>query len=259
MKRILGVLMIAAVAWPAGMVWAADGDTEFELDTEVVSRYIWRGYDLSHGDPALLLTLNYSPAKANGLWMSLGLIGGLKNDRALGDDRSDFDELDVTIGYEKELGDGAWTVGAAFYYYGYESTWTRDFAYGDTYDTELNAYAYWQAAEHFRATFEYYRGLDDLIKGNYLEFGFALPFEGETWSTEPKVLAGWSDQYGVDSRVTNVTATLPVTWTSGAFALTPSLNYTWVDDPEGFNPRELVGEKPKDGLLWLGVRLAWGF
>ncbi len=258
MKKLLKILLLATLVLAAGAVWAGD-EPELELTVDGVSRYIWRGYDLSHGDPSLLVYLNYSPSAAPGLWMNVGVIGGLRNDAALGDDKTDFDEVDATLGYEAELAGGAWTVGAALYYYRYESTWTRDFAYGDATDLEANLYAYWNASEHFKTLVEYYRGLDDNIKGDYVEFGFSLPFEGDTLSTEPKVLAGWSNQYGVADRLTNVTATLPLTWTSGSFAFTPSLNYTWVDDPEGFNPRDLVGETPKDGLLWLGVRLAWSF
>lgn len=258
MKTLTKILLLALLVAPAGALWAAD-EPELELTVDGVSRYIWRGYDLSHGDPALLLYLNYSPSAAPGLWMNVGLIGGLKKAPELGDDKADFDEVDVTLGYEKELADGTWTLGAAAYYYRYESTWTRDFAYGDDSDLELNLYAYWQPVEHFKPTLEYYRGLDDNIKGDYVEFGFALPFEGESWSTEPKVIAGWSNQYEVADRVTNVQATLPVTWTSGSIAFTPSLNYTWVDDPEGFNPRELTGKTPEDGLFWVGVRFAWSF
>lgn len=258
MKTLLKILMIGALVWPVA-ARAEDAEPQFELTTEVVSRYLWRGYDLSHGDPSLLLYLNYSPTKLPGLWMNMGVIAGLTEADEIGDDTFDIDEVDFTLGYETELADGAWTVGAALYYYRYESVWTREYAYGDNTDLEVNLYASWQAAEHFKPTFEYYRGLDDNIKGNYLELGLALPFEGETWSTEPKVLAGWSDQYEVASRVTHVTATLPLTWTSGSIALTPALNYTWVDDPEGFNPEELTGETPEDGIFWVGLRLAWSF
>ena len=102
MKKLLKILLLATLVLPAGAVWAGD-EPEFELTVDGVSRYIWRGYDLSHGDPSLLVYLNYSPSAAPGLWMNVGVIGGLKNDAALGDDKTDFDEVDATLGYETEL------------------------------------------------------------------------------------------------------------------------------------------------------------
>lgn len=254
---LVGILLLpgAALAQEAG----AEAEPELEVTVDLVSRYVWRGYDLSHADPTLLVNLNYYPAAAPGLWMNVGAIAGLVENEELGDSGTNIDEFDLTIGYERELADGAWTLGAALYYYGYETTWTQDYAYEDNNDFEVNLYAYWQAAEHLRPTLEYYRGLDDGIEGDYVELGLVLPFGGERWSTEPKVTAGWSNQYEVPDRVTNVQAVLPLTWSAGSFALTPSLNYTWVDDPEGFNPEEITGETPEDGLFWVGVRLAWTF
>ena len=48
----------------ASVDWKFQGKSKttpppFELTVDVASSYVWRGYDLSHGDPALLAYLNY--------------------------------------------------------------------------------------------------------------------------------------------------------------------------------------------------------
>lgn len=120
-------------------------------------------------------------------------------------------------------------------------------------------YLAWRAGGHFRPTLEYYRGLDDGIRGDHVEAGLAFPFEGAVWSTEPVVTAGWSSRYDAPGRVTNVTATLPVSIRLGNGTVTPTVLWTWVNDPQGFNPGELTGEAPREILFQAAVRLAWAF
>jgi hypothetical protein len=253
-------LMLLVTAWAASAAAQEDSEPPFELTADVVSRYVWRGYDLSHGDPALLLYLNYYAPSLPGLWMNVGVIGGLHNAAELGDDATAVDEVDATLGWEWEgLAGGKLTAGVAMYGYLYTSTWTRDVAYEDTSDLEVNLYLSWDAAAHVRPSLEYYRGLDDGIKGDYLEFALALPFEGERWSSEPKVTAGWSNQYDVPDRFTNATVTVPVSFGVGPATITPSLQWVWVDDPEGFNPEDVTGSDPKDTLFVGAVRVAFVF
>lgn len=89
--------------------------------------------------------------------------------------------------------------------------------------------------------------------------GLAFPFEGAGWSTEPAVTAGWSSQFGAPGRVTNVTATLPLSIRLGKGTVTPAVLWIWVDDPEGFDPDELTGEAPRAVLFQAAVRPAWAF
>ncbi|MEW6338546.1 MAG: hypothetical protein AB1625_14260 [Acidobacteriota bacterium] len=254
---LVGLLISASTA-----VAAAQDEPEppFEFTADLVSRYVWRGYDLSHGDPALLLYLNYYSPALPGLWANVGIIGGLRSASDLGDDATDVDEVDATVGWEWEgLAGGKLTVGVALYGYLYTSTWTKEFAYEDTSDVEANLYLTWDAAEHLQPSLEYYRGLDDGIRGDYVEVGLALPFEGERWSSEPKVTAGWSNQYDVADRFTNATVTVPVSFSLGPATITPSLQWVWVDDPEGFNPEDVTGSAPKDTLFVGAVRVAFVF
>jgi hypothetical protein len=230
----------------------------FELTVDVTSRYVWRGYDLSHGDPTLLAYLNYYAE--SGFWANVGIIAGLRNAAELGDEQSELDEVDATVGWEwGELAGGSVTAGVAVYAYKYTSTWTRDVAYEDASDVEANLYLTWDAAAHLRPTLEYYYGLDDNIQGYYLEAGLVLPFAGESWSFEPKLTAAWSSQYDVDDRMTNATVTLPLSFSVGPATITPSLQWVWVDDPESFNPQDLVGEAPEDTLFVGTVRVAFTF
>ena len=122
-----------------------------------------------------------------------------------------------------------------------------------------NVYLSWRAGEHLRPTLEYYRGLVDGIRGDYVEAGLAFPFEGSGWSTQPVVTAGWSSQYDAPGLVTNVTATLPLSIRLGRVTVTPAVRWTWVEDPESFNPEELTGETPREILFQATVRLSWSF
>jgi hypothetical protein len=255
--RYASLLLLAAAC--AAVAAAQDApEPPFELTIDVVSSYVWRGYDLSHGDPTLLAYLNYYAE--SGLWANVGIIAGLKNAAELGDDSTQVDEVDATVGWEwSELAGGKLTAGVALYAYDYTSTWTKDVAYEDASDVEANLYLSWDAAAHLRPTLEYYYGLDDNIHGYYLEAGLVLPFEGESWSSEPKLTAAWSSQYGVADRLTNVTVTLPLSFSLGPATITPSAQWVWVDDPEGFNPEELMGESPKDVLFVGAVRVAFTF
>jgi hypothetical protein len=230
----------------------------FELTVDVTNRYVWRGYDLSHGDPALLAYLNYYAE--SGFWANVGIITGLQTAAELGDDSSELDEVDATVGWEwGELAGGSLTAGAAVYAYSYTSTWTKEYAYETDFEIEANLYLSWDAAAHLRPTLEYYYGLNDSIQGYYLEAGVVLPFAGESWSFEPKLTAAWSSQYEVDDRMTNATVTLPLSFGVGPATITPSLQWVWVDDPESFNPADLVGETPEDTLFVGTVRVAFTF
>ena len=255
--RFCLLLLLAAASVAVAAAQDAP-EPPFELTVDVASSYVWRGYDLSHGDPALLAYLNYYAE--SGFWANVGIIAGLQTAAELGDTEADLDEVDVTVGWEwAELAGGGLTAGAAVYAYRYTSTWTRDYAYEDDAETEVNLYLSWDAAAHLRPTLEYYYGLDDSIRGYYVEAGIVLPFEGESWSFEPKVTAAWSSQYDVADRLTNATVTLPLSWSVGPLTITPSAQWVWVDDPEGFNPEELTGESPKDVLFVGAVRIAFTF
>ena len=253
----VGLFLLSAAC--AAVAAAQDAsEPPFELTVDVASSYVWRGYDLSHGDPALLAYLNYYAE--SGFWANVGIIAGLQTAAELGDSDTDLDEVDVTVGWEwAELAGGSLTAGAAVYAYEYTSTWTKDYAYETDSEVEANLYLSWDAAAHLRPTLEYYYGLDDSIHGYYVEAGLVLPFEGESWSFEPKVTAAWSSQYDVADRLTNATVTLPLSWSVGPATITPSLQWVWVDDPEGFNPEELTGAAPGDVLFVGAVRVAFTF
>lgn len=226
------------------------------LTIDLASRHLWRGYDLSHGDPTLQASLTYSAR--SGLWASVGIIAGLSTAPGLGDTSLDLDEVDAALGWEwGGLDGGKLTAGVALYAYRYTSTWTKDVAYGDDSDVEANLYLSWNPAAHLQPTLDFYYGLDDSIRGYYLEAGIALPFTGDSWSFEPKLTAAWSNQYEVDDRMTNATVTLPLSLTLGPATITPSLQWVRVGDPERFNPPELVGETPRTALFVGTVRLAF--
>ncbi len=108
----LAVALLLAVALPAAAQPASE--PAFELTTDVLSRYVWRGYDVSHADPTLVTSLMWSPGQLPGLWLKVDLLGGLRKAPELGDESNNLDEVDVTVGWEKDdLAGGRLTLGGA--------------------------------------------------------------------------------------------------------------------------------------------------
>ena len=195
------------------------GGIGIDITTTVLNRYVWRGYDLSHKDPALMTYLNYSPAALEGFTLSAGTIFGLKNAREQGDDQSNIDEFDITAAYEIQVIPRKLLVTASVLYYKYTSHWTKLY-YEDTKDIELNLITVYSANKFFVPYISYFRGIDDGIKGSYVETGFSHEFVfSENLALTPKYYTGFSSQYEFRSnqKFTNMAAEFPLGYTKGPF------------------------------------------
>ncbi len=80
-------------------------DVSFDLQTDYVTRYMFRGFDTLDDEGAIQPSLTANLGES-GLWLnfwgSFGLDGGLAFDETR---REDLDELDWTIGYDRALND----------------------------------------------------------------------------------------------------------------------------------------------------------
>lgn len=203
-------------------VYAQDGENEgngVEISTSILTRYIWRGYDLSHKDPVLMTYVYYSPRALEGVTFSTGAILGLKNKREQGDDQTNFDEYDLTVSYEKQIIPEKMVLTASILYYRYISHWTKTY-YDDTRDLEFNILAVYTVNKYLIPFVSYFRGLDKLIKGNYVEAGFSNEFalSGDL-TLIPKWFAGYSSQYEfhTNPKFTYLAAEFPLGYTKGPF------------------------------------------
>lgn len=117
MKTRLFVLMIAIlflVTAPCH-VWAEDEELpSFSLDTAFLSKYVWRGYELS--DDSLIIqpsaTVGYKGFSVN-LW------GNFDSDFAGDGSNADWNETDYTISYDRSF--GLFAMGVGYIYYDLES------------------------------------------------------------------------------------------------------------------------------------------
>jgi hypothetical protein len=202
--------------------------TNFDWTTTAVSRYVWRGYDLSHKDPALLSYINYA-TPVTGLTLSGGIIFGLDNKASMGDYRYDIDEFDLSLIYDYEILPEKMSVIAVLQYYRYTSQWTKGY-YVDQKDIEASVEAWYSIADEFTPMIRYFRGLDKKIQGNYFDGGFYSEFEliENALSLNPNAYAGYSMQYEFRSApaFSNIAMEVPLTYRMNALTCSASVNFS---------------------------------
>ena len=110
--RIAGLLTIVALsAWGLGFntAWAEEDKPNGSADIGILSKYVWRGYELS--DDSIVIqpsaTVSYKGFSFN-LW------GNLDTDTD-GEDESDFNETDWTLSYDTSIGPVDLGVGYIYY------------------------------------------------------------------------------------------------------------------------------------------------
>lgn len=222
MRAIFTYLILLVILNSFLSVYSQDdenGGLGIEITSTVLSRYVWRGYDLSHKDPALLTYVNYSPKVLDGFSLSAGTIFGLKNAREQGDRRSNIDEFDLTAAYERPIIPDKLMLAVSVLFYKYTSHWTRSY-YEDTKDIELNFLATYALNKYFIPYVSYFRGIDDEIRGNFVETGFSNEFAfSENLALMPKWYACYSSQYEFrsDPTFSNLAAEFPLGYSKGQF------------------------------------------
>lgn len=220
MRIISTYLLLLIVLCSFVSVYSQDDEIEgigVEITATTLSRYVWRGYDLSHKDPALLTYVNYSPKVLDGFSLSAGTIFGLKNAREQGDRHSDIDEFDLTAAYERPIIPDKLILSVSVLFYQYTSHWTRSY-YEDTKDVELNFMTIYTFNKYLIPYVSYFRGIDDKIRGNFVETGFSNEFAlSEHIALTPKWYACYSSQYEFrsDPAFSNLAAEFPLGYSKG--------------------------------------------
>jgi hypothetical protein len=211
MNRIVpSVLICFAIATPPiyGVVSA---------QVDLVSRYIWRGFDLlpdNHAavQPSLTFDLGESGFSLN-LWGSFALA-----------QRSEFkssDEIDVTVSYDFTMPEG-WQLTAGFTHYGYWSA--ENFTFKDSTSQEVFA-TITRTDLPLSPSLSVYYDLN-LGSGLYITLGGSRELKlNEKTSLEMGGLIGFNSRQYIDKTGfsdINLYARVPLTL--GKLTLTPSLN-----------------------------------
>ncbi|HUU04750.1 MAG TPA: TorF family putative porin [Patescibacteria group bacterium] len=229
MKRFVLLLLacLAGAALPLG------GAVSGQVD--LVSRYIWRGFDLlpeNHAaiQPALTFDLGKSGLSIN-VWGSFALA-----------QRGTFsysDEIDLTLAYAFEM-PGGWELSAGLIHYGY--WFAEDFKFRDHTSQEVFAAV---AATGLPMAPELCLYYDvNLGSGLYVTLGASHEWQvSEKLGVEVGGLVGFNSRQYIDTTgVSDIDlyARLPLKW--GGLTLTPSLN---VMIP-------LLDEVNEDTEIWFG-------
>jgi hypothetical protein len=136
--------------------WAEDEAPTASGDISILSKYVWRGYELS--DDSIVIqpsaTVGYKGFSFN-LW------GNLDTDY-VATDNSDFNETDLTLAYDTAVGPVG--LGFGYIYYGLEGDDTQELYVSAGYDTLL------------APSLTVYKDIDQ-FPGIYVNFGLSHSIE----------------------------------------------------------------------------------
>jgi len=207
---------------------------------DLVSRYVWRGFDLLPDNhmaiqPSLTIDLGRSGFALN-VWSSFALAN-----------RADFkysDEIDLTLSYEFAMPEG-WELSAGFTHYGY--WFAEDFSFKESTSQEV----YVTAARTdlpLSPTLSLYYDFN-LGSGLYVTLGGSHELKlGEKISMEMGGLIGFNSRQYIDKTgFSDIDLYVKVPLTLGKLTLTPSVN---VMIP-------LLDEVNEDVEFWFGFSAAF--
>ncbi len=233
MKKFFVALWIClfAVAWLPGAV---------APQVDLVSRYVWRGFDLlpdNHAaiQPSLTIDLGASGFSLN-VWSSFAL--------AQRDLFKYSDEIDLTLSYEFAMPEG-WELSAGFIHYGY--WFAEDFSFKDSTSEEVYA-TVTRTDLPLSPTLSLYYDFN-LGSGLYVTLGGSHELKvNEKVSVEAGGLIGFNSRQYIDKTgFSDIDLYLNAPLTLGRLTLTPSLN---VMIP-------LMDEVNEDVEFWFGFSAAF--
>jgi hypothetical protein len=161
MKRLILVLLVGGlVFFNAFGCWAEEEKPTAGADLGIFSKYIWRGYELSDNGPVIQpsASVGYKGFGFN-LWGNLDL----NVDDGAGNETSQFNETDMTLSYDTNIGPVG--LGVGYIYYGLDGTFDSQ---------ELYVSAAWDTI--LAPTLTVYREIDH-YPGWYVNFSISHSFD----------------------------------------------------------------------------------
>jgi hypothetical protein len=195
-------------------------------EMQLVSRYVWRGFDLSRK------TASLQPYVAIG--MPLGFTASAWATSGL-DSHRQVDEVDLTLDFTHELGN--WALGGGYLHYVLMGTATEPGAdLADPLATSTMGEVYATLARSWddgSATLKYSRG-NRAMRGNSVNLRVEQSFASadEAWGATPYLSVDWFDQYGAPKafadQLTMVELGVPVTRTLGPVTLVAAARVSFI-------------------------------
>lgn len=226
-------VVIVMIALAASLVWVlpagAEGEGAADFTVAGLSRYIWRGQELSRDSVVIQpsATVGYSGFSAN-LWGNLDTDPYFQTPEESG---STWNETDLTLAYGK--GFGVWSLEGGYIYYGLEGIDdSQEFYVNLGFDVllspaltvyrDFDSYEHWYILLGLSHVFEFSDGvsLELAASGSYL-----LSEDGEAY---PKINAGGVPTTDKFSNLHDgvLSANLPIA-VSGTVTITPTVSYVF--------------------------------
>jgi hypothetical protein len=202
-------------------------NAELNIGTDLVTHYVWRGFDVLNGGSAIMPWVNYSLGETGmnlNLWSSWAL-----TNRDLQAIRN-LDEIDLTLSYSKQISNIGLSAGLIYFAY------PQMEGFPDKYSTNYEPFIGISLAENELAPSltVYYALNEDSWDGLY-----ALLSGGYTLETDTNPVAfGFSIGYSDQSLVTNLTEagfsdinfSISTSISTSALTFTPKFTATYVPD-----------------------------
>lgn len=231
--------------------WASPGFSEtFFLGADVVSRYLFRGFDFNHRDPALQLSATHVPRRLPNLWVNAWTSAGLTRDAPSGDARAlAFDEVDVSLGYGFAAGKYV-VLQPQFGHFYYLSDYATRFG-GFPTDMEAGLKATVTAPA---VTIEAYygRGLDPGIRGNFISLGLKrdIAFAEDRAGVTPTLSGGYTTQYGLGGKFTALALAVPWRHAVGPVTIRTAAEIQWIPHARSFGSKDRFPLSLAMGVGW---------
>ena len=224
------------------------------VEMQIVSRYLWRGFDLGVGKPALQ---GYGEVRVPaGLGFSAWASSAL-------DRHTQLDEIQLGATYGRTIGD--WEAGLGYLAYLLPGTETEPnpgpdpMAWSESGEISVYLARNWESGSVWLT---YSRGHGN-SRGNSLNLWAqrVVPLGKEGWTVEPTFEADYLDEYdapgGLAQRLTQLHLALPLAYTTGSlrFAVEPHLTAVPSDFVREAN--RSVGGSARTLVPWFAVTLTW--
>jgi hypothetical protein len=232
------------------------GSASLEAELRLVSRYVWRGYDLSGGRPALQPYLEGS--------LPWGLGANLFATSAL-DRQTQVDELQAGLMFSRGISPG-WEVSVGYLAYLMPGTETEPSS------DETDPLAFSSSGEFFaalelqgavRLALTYSRG-HGAGEGNSVNLvgRREVVWSDSSWSAEPYAQVDYLDEYGAPQglakRLSGIEVGLPVRRALGAVRVEAVMSLVWVPSSHVRDANAAAGGTGRSATLVAAVAVVLG-
>ncbi|MCF7810445.1 hypothetical protein K9N50_05610 [bacterium] len=236
-KVLIVVLLMLMTAMPAFC--------QLDVSGTMVTSYDWRGFDALNRGPAFQPSITYSAGEIGlsaNVWGSWAVTQ--RDDAGI----RDLDELDLTIAYERTVGNYGFSLG--YIYYGFPSME----GYPDELSTnsEINLGITFEDIPYSPGISTYYALNDKSWDGLYVSISGSKTVQAESVDLNMTLSLGYSDQSLVtdltDAGLSDVNLSIDTEFQSCNLSLSPSFTLTYVPMKEVYS----------DYLIfWCGLTIGW--